>query len=124
MSSAARIALLLSLSATFAAFWVSENIYERIPHVEDEFAYLWQAQVFAQGQAAIASPSHPKLLVVPFVVDYHGLRFGKYPPGWPLFLAMGVLTGMTAWVNPILAGLATWFTFRLGQKIFDDRIGL
>ena len=114
------IALLISLVAVLSVFWVSEYVYERIPHWEDAFAYIWQAQVFARGQAFLPSPSHPKLLVVPFVVDYHGLRFSKYPPGFSLLLALGILTGTTSWVNPILAGLSTWLTFRLGQKIFDN----
>jgi len=114
------IAMAISLLAVIASFWLSENIYERLPHVEDEFAYVWQAQVFARGQAYLPSPPHPEQLVVPFVVDYHGLRFSKYPPGWSLLLALGVLTGTLSWVNPILAGLGTWLTFRLGQKIFDN----
>jgi hypothetical protein len=118
------IALLISLMAVLAVFWISDHVYERIPHVEDEFAYIWQAQVFARGQAFLPSPPHPKLLVVPFVVDYHGVRFSKYPPGWSLLLSLGILTGTASWVNSILAGLAIWLTFRLGQKIFDDPTAL
>jgi 4-amino-4-deoxy-L-arabinose transferase-like glycosyltransferase len=117
-----RLALLLAVLAVLISYWVAENIYERVPHVEDEFAYLWQAQVFSRGQAYLASPPYWEQFIVPFVVDYEGLRFGKYPPGWPLVLSLGVLLGLTSWVNPLLAGLSLWFTFRLGQKIFDDRI--
>lgn len=124
MPYASRIALLISCLSVLAAYWVSENIYERTPHVEDEFAYVWQAQVFAHGQAYITSPAHPTLFVVPFVVDHDGIRFSKYPPGWSLVLSLGILTGLTAWINPLLAGLAVWLTFRLGQKIFDDRTAL
>src|SRR5690606_18601761 len=69
MPYASRIALLISCLSVLAAYWVSENIYERTPHVEDEFAYIWQAQVFAHGQAYMASPVYPTLFVVPFVVD-------------------------------------------------------
>jgi len=62
--------------------------------------------------------------MVPFVVDLHGQRFAKYPPGWPVVLALGVLVGIRAWINPLLAGLGIWLTFRLGQKIFNTRTGL
>ncbi len=113
-----RIAILLSVAAILASYSVATIVYEKLPHVEDEFAYVWQAQVFAQGQAAIRSPRQAKLLVVPFIVDYHGWRFGKYPPGWPVILSFGVLIGLTSWVNPILAGMGMWLTYRLGQKIF------
>ncbi len=119
-----RVAILISFTAILASFWVSENVYEQLPHVEDEFSYIWQAEVFARGQIFIPSPAHPKLLVVPFVVDYEGLRFSKYPPGWSLLLVFGVLTGLVSWVNPILAGMGVWLTYRLGQKIFDQRIAL
>jgi len=119
-----RIALLLSIIATLAAFLVADDIFEHLPHLEDEMAYLWQARVFAKGQIAIPSPAHANSFFVPFVVDYEGLRFGKYPPGWPAILAVGVLTGMSNWINPLLAGLGVWLTFRLGQKIFDNRTAL
>lgn len=31
------------------AAWFSDDIFERIPHTDDEFAYLWQAEVMAEG---------------------------------------------------------------------------
>lgn len=119
-----RLAFVLSLVAVLMAYLVADLVFERIPHLEDEMAYIWQAQVAAKGQLTIPSPPLPKSFFVPFVVDYHGVRFGKYPPGWPALLALGVLLGARAWVNSLLAGLAVWLTYRLGQKIFDDRVAL
>jgi hypothetical protein len=113
------VALLFSLATVFVVFWISKTVFEHTPHVEDEFAYIWQAQVFTHGQAYLPSPIHEKLFTVPFVVDYHGLRFSKYPPGWSLLLAIGMLLGVTSWVNPVLAGFAIWLTYCLGQKIFS-----
>ncbi len=118
------IALLLGLVAVIAAYLVSDRIFERIPHIEDEMAYVWQAQVFAQGKLMLPSPPDPKSILVPFVVDYHGQRFGKYPPGWPMLLAIGVLLHARDWINPLLAGLGLWFTYCLGKKIFDERVAL
>jgi len=57
-------------------------------------------------------------------VDYNGQRFGKYPLGWPLMLALGVLLHARDWVNPILSGLGVWLTYLLGKKIFDERVAL
>lgn len=118
------LAISLSILTIFITYWFSDSVYEQIAHVEDEFAYIWQAQVFAKGQAYISSPPHPDQLVVPFVVDYNGIRFSKYPPGWSLLLSIGVLVNLTSWINPILAGLSIWLTFRLGQKIFNAGIAL
>jgi 4-amino-4-deoxy-L-arabinose transferase-like glycosyltransferase len=39
-------------------------------------------------------------------------------------LSLGVIVGAHWLVNPLLAGLAVWLTFRLGQKLLGNRIGL
>lgn len=118
------LALVLSLTAIAASYLVADRVFERIPHIEDEMAYVWQAQVFAQGKLMLSSPPDPQSMMVPFVVDYHGQRFGKYPPGWPMLLAFGVWLHARDWVNPLLAGLGLWLTYLLGKKLFDERIGL
>jgi hypothetical protein len=118
------LALLLSLLAIAASYLVEERIFERIPHIEDEMAFVWQAQVYARGEITIPSPPHPAALMTPFVVDYQGQRFSKYPPGWSVVLAFGYLLRARAWVNPLLAGLAVWLTYRLGQKVFNAAVGL
>jgi 4-amino-4-deoxy-L-arabinose transferase-like glycosyltransferase len=61
---------------------------------------------------------------VPFVVDYQGMRFGKYPPGWPATLSLGARLDAPWIVNPLLAGLAVWLVYRLGSKIKGRGVGL
>lgn len=124
MSRADRLALLLSLIAVLVTYGVAERIFERLPHIEDEMAFVWQAQAIAHGHLTYPSPPEPKSFLVPFVVDYQGLRFGKYPPGWPATLALGVMLGLRAWVNPLLAGLGVWLTYRLGKRLFSPTVGL
>lgn len=104
--------------------WVGETVYERLPHLEDDFSNLWGAHVFSQGRAALSTPPENDSFLIPFVVDYNGLRFSKYPPGWPAALSLGVRFRADWMVNPILAALAVWFTFRLGSKIAGPWIGL
>lgn len=118
------LAILLSLAAVLAAAWVAERIFEGVPHFEDEFAYSWQAKVFAQGKAYLPTPAHPKSFVTPFVVDHQGRRFSKYPPGWSLLLALGIKLGGGAWVNPLLAGLGIWLAYALGKRVFNEPVGL
>ncbi len=118
------IALALSLLGIAAAWLVAHNIFDGVPHLEDEMAYVWQARVFASGRITLPSVPFDQEFLVPFVVDYHGQRFGKYPPGWPLALAAGILLGARDLVNPLLAGLALWLVYRLGKRLFTPAIGL
>lgn len=124
MTRADRLALLTSLLAVLVSYWVTERVFEAMPHIEDEIAYVWQAQVIAKGQLTVPSPPEPHSFLVPFVVDYDGLRFGKYPLGWPVLLAIGIRLGLRSWVNPFLAGLGVWLTYRLGKKLLGETVGL
>ena len=118
------LAVALSLAGVLAAAWVSQHIFEGIPHVEDEIAYVWQANLLTEGQFSMPSPEFEQSFLVPFVVDHEGLRFSKYPPGWPAVLSIGILLGLRTWVNPLLAGLGIWLTYRLGRRTFNPGIGL
>jgi hypothetical protein len=118
------LALGLSLLAVLAGFLVHELVFEGLAHIEDEMAYLWQAQVMARGQISLASPAEPKSFLYPFVVDYGGQRFGKYPPGWPGVLALGEILGLRFLVNPLLGGLGVWLTYLLGKRVFGETVGL
>jgi 4-amino-4-deoxy-L-arabinose transferase-like glycosyltransferase len=111
------VALLITSAVAFFAF-------ERLPHLEDEVAYLFQAKTMALGHLTVPSPSHPEAFWTPFVLDYRGQRFGKYPPGWPAVLAVGQLLKAAWLVNPVLAALALYLTYRLGQTLYDGRTGL
>jgi hypothetical protein len=124
MSRADKIALTISTLAFLATAWISLNVFEGIPHLEDEFAYVWQAQVISRGELTVPSPPEQKSFLVPFVVDYEGERFGKYPIGWPVVLSFGERAGLRWLVNPLLAGLCVWLTYRLGSKILGTATGL
>jgi hypothetical protein len=95
-----------------------------VPHVEDEAAYLFQAQVFAQGRLRAPSPPYPTSYWSPFVVDHGGWRFGKYPPGYPLLLSLGVLAGAPWVVNALLGSLALWLIAQAGRRIYSPTAGL
>lgn len=118
------LALLLALSGLNIAARVSDDVFERIPHLEDEFAYLWQAEVMAEGQISQPSPENPRAFLVPFVIDHEGQRFGKYPPGWPAALSIGARINNPWLVNSLLAGLSLWLIYRLGTKLLGRGVGL
>lgn len=118
------LAVLLSLAAFGAVFWATTAIYESVPHIEDEVAYSWQAALYAEGKLATPSPPCPHCFLTPFVVDHNGLRFSKYPPGWAAALSLGVRLELRDWVNPFLAALCIWFTYRLVSRFTRRTTGL
>jgi hypothetical protein len=124
LSTTDRAALLFSLLGILITYLIAVRIYESMAHIEDETAYIWQAQAIAQGKLTLDSPDHAKSFLVPFVVDHNGQRFGKYPLGWPVLLAVGERLGARSLVNSILAGLAIWLTYILGKRVFTETVGL
>lgn len=103
---------------------VSGRVFERLPHLEDEVAYLYQAKMFAGGNLVIDSPEPRRPFWQPFVLDYEGKRFGKYSPGWPALLAAGVWLGEPWVINMFFAGLTVALVYRLGSEIFNRDTGL
>jgi hypothetical protein len=119
-----RIAVFLSLISILAAALIAGLVFENMAHLEDEFAYVWQAEVIAHGDLTIPSPEYASSFLVPFVVDFQGERFGKYPLGWPVMLSLGSRFDVRDWVNPILTGIAVWLNYLLGKRLFSKKIGL
>lgn len=117
-------ALTLSMLAVLVSYWITQNIFEATAHLEDEMAYVWQAEVIARGELTLPSPEDPKSFLVPFVVDFQGQRFGKYPLAWPTLLGIAIRLNLRSWVNPLLAGLAVWLTYRLGRRTFNVTVAL
>ncbi len=124
MTRSDRIAIILCLLGVLGAFLVHNKVFEHMAHLEDEMAYVWQAQAISGGNLTLPSPPGEKSFLVPFVVDYDGMRFGKYPLGWPALLAVGIRLGARSLVNPLLAGLGIWLTYLLAKRTFSETVGL
>jgi hypothetical protein len=118
------VALVIAAAGLLASGLIAERVYERIPHLEDEFALLWQAQVMADGEITLPSPDFERSFLVPFVVDHEGRRFGKYPPGWPAALSLGARLDAAGWVNPLLSAVVLWFVYRLARKLLNPGLSL
>src|SRR5579871_3766105 len=123
-------ALFLAFFAFSAAIVVNKDFFERLPHLEDEFAYLYQAKIFAGGHAYVVRNEPVKVFWQPFVIQPEtspdGIlkRFSKYTPGWPLLLTLGVLLGSPWFINAALGMLCVVIVYRLGREIFDETVGV
>lgn len=130
LSSGAVAALIFALFAFGASLIINRNVFETVPHLEDEFAYLYQAKIFARGQTWVPRNEPVKVFWQPFVLqpetspDGTLRRFGKYTPGWPLLLAPGA-ANETPWVtNAFMAMFNVLLVYRLGRDLFGEAVGV
>lgn len=94
-------------------------VFEGIPHIDDSVAYLFQAKYFAAGRLYLPAPPDPAAFEMPHILN-DGVRwFSKYPPGWPVVLALGVLAGVPWLVNPILGGLTVVASHAVVGRLYD-----
>ena len=115
---------LICLAAFITTALLAHTIFEHVPHSEDETAYLFQAKVFAQNRVFAPTPANDSAFWTPFVVDYQGRRFGKYPPGWPLLFSLGVRLNAPWLVNSLLGAAALGLIGLLGRKLYGNLTGL
>lgn len=91
--------------------------------VHDELAYLLQAQIFARGRWSLPSPVVPEffeqayMLVVPVLAS-------KYPPGFSLVLALGVMVGAPMLVPLVLHAGSASLLFVLARRLTNGGIAL
>jgi 4-amino-4-deoxy-L-arabinose transferase-like glycosyltransferase len=111
------ISLLCGLAFVASALFAA-RVADHLPHSEDEAAYLFQAQVFAENRLVVPSPPLPDAFWSPFVLDVGGQRFAKYPPGYPLLLQFGVRTGMPWLVNGLLGAMTVALVAWLAQLFY------
>lgn len=123
-STHALIVLALALLAFGLSAMISRVVFERLPHLEDEVAYLFQAKVFARGQSVAPLFEPAKAYWQPFVIEHDSARFGKYPPAWPALLGIGIGLGAGWWVNAAMSALTVVLVYRLGTDIYGRDAGL
>lgn len=118
------LVLLLCLISLAASAWVATTVFDRLPHVEDDVAFLFQAKTIASGHLLASPPRLPIFFQIPFVIIRDGHWFGKYPPGYPMVLAIGVLFGQPWLLNPIVGALDVALVFLAGRRFFDAATGV
>lgn len=103
-----------ALSAAIAWF-----VFEGVPHIDDSIVYLFQAKYYAQGLLTVPAPvDYPSFAVTHLINDGERM-YGKFFPGWPALLALGVIAGVPWLVNPLLGGAALVLAHHLVRRVYD-----
>jgi hypothetical protein len=91
----------LGVPCLLATLCISYLVLGPFPHVPDSYSYLFQAKLMAAGRITTSTELN-EFFEVPWNVIREGRVFSHYPPGWPALLAVGVLAGVPAAVNPVI----------------------
>ena len=103
--------------ATSSIWWI---VFDGIPHIPDEVAYLLQARYMSDGALYVTGIPAGALDGVS-TMTFEGRWFGIFPVGWPAILAVGVALGIPWLVNPILSAFALWVAHDLVRRVYDRR---
>jgi hypothetical protein len=96
--------------------------FDRIPHIPDSVAYLFQAKYFAYGHLFLASPPDAAAFAIPHTINDGAKWYSIFPPGWPAVLAIGVRLGAPWLVNPVLGGLTILLVHVLVSRLYTRRM--
>ncbi len=98
-------------------------VFENVPHVHDEIAYLFQAKIFRSGKLFAPSPCARESFDFPHIIN-NGRWYSVYPPGFPFLLLIGLLLKAPWLINPLLAALAVGLFYLLGKEFYDRTTGI
>jgi 4-amino-4-deoxy-L-arabinose transferase-like glycosyltransferase len=94
-----------------------------VAHVQDELAYVFQAQTLVTGH--LTEPLLlPRAAFNMWFIEDRWSRFGIFPPGWPVLLAAGIRLHVVDWVNPALHALSVGMVARIARRIAGRRATL
>jgi hypothetical protein len=92
-------------------FLVARVVLDAFPNSGDEYAYVLQAQTYAQGQLWVDPPPLAEAFELWRFQIKNGMWLSQYAPGWALVLTPAALIKVPLWVvNPVL-GVILLFAF-------------
>ncbi len=116
--------LVIALAIFAITIWLAVDVLERVPHVQDSITFLFQSQTLAGGALWAPPPAEPEAFKQEFLTVWDQKWFGQYPPGYPMVLAVGVLSGAPWLINPWLAVLSSVLLIKLGTLLYRPSSGM
>jgi dolichyl-phosphate-mannose-protein mannosyltransferase len=117
------IRLMLAFLVT-AALIICWGAFQGIPHAAEETGLLFQAKIFSAGKIKMPAPAHYDSFHYMSVFVQDGYWYGRYPFGFSVVLAGGLLMSMSWLINPIIGALNILVLIAIGAKMFDRPTGL
>jgi 4-amino-4-deoxy-L-arabinose transferase-like glycosyltransferase len=106
--------------------FISLNIFRDYPVSMDEYNYVYQAKIFANGKMSLELP--PEILNLSlnemYMIKTTKGMFSKFPPFFSVLLAPFTYLELTGIVNPLLSTLSLLFLYLIIKNIFNRKIAL
>ena len=103
---------------------ISYITFHNFPYNLDEYNYLYQAKIFSQGKLFIEVPEKFRPFKEQYMILKDNKLFSKYPPGFSLILAIGVLLRIPGLINPLLAVLTLIILYFFTKSFLGSKYGL
>lgn len=102
-------------------FYTTHVTFQGFPYSPDEYSYQISAGLFSTGRLSVPSPEPRAFFDTANIVN-NGIYYGKYPPGWPLLLAVGKILNLEWWVNPFLSLLTLALLFVMARNLVSPQV--
>ena len=107
----------LGLATFVVLLLVARLVLDAFPNSSDEYAYVLQAETYANGDLWVDAPSLPEAFKLDRVVAKDGRWISIYQPGWAALMALPVAVGLPPWsVNPIVGIALLWSFYVLSRR--------
>ncbi|MCB0220669.1 MAG: glycosyltransferase family 39 protein, partial [Chrysiogenetes bacterium] len=98
-------------------YFVATEFFRRFPHSGDEYAYVYQANTFLAGRLVNPLSPFPPTYTVVHTISMPWGMFSKYPPGWPVVLALGEALSLGFLVGPAIGLITLILGYRLAERL-------
>lgn len=118
--------IMLICSASFlTSILVSSQTLERFPNSSDEYAYLFQAEMFSRGKLWERAHDLPDFFQHINIPQHDGILVSRFPPGWPLLLSIAFEVGFAPFlVNPVLGLISLVVFYFFARRYYGQSVAV
>jgi hypothetical protein len=105
-----------------ACAFLSAYAFDRGPTTADSIAQLWHARILLDGRLSLPPDPHFEFFAVDNIID-RPRWMSQFPIGGAALHMLGVLTGATWLLNPVLTGIMALLLYRLARGVYGEEVG-
>jgi hypothetical protein len=120
------ITLLAICAIFFAMAWYTAYVVlDGFPNSADEVAYIFQAEVVSRGKLWDTPHRLADFFEFHHIATVDDKWVGRFPPGWPLVLAVAYVINIPALlINPIIGAITLWIVYWFCVQFYNERVAL